>query len=116
MPVFHGSDWFSLSRRAVDAVLAAPADVVDHFLHTLIPTEAFVHTVLANSTLRLANDHRRYAVFETPSSPSPRLFGMRDVDQVLASGADFARKFANVAVLDAIDRRVHGQRVKGSSG
>ena len=106
LPVFHGSDWFSLSRRAVDAVLAAPEDVVDHFLHTIIPTEAFVHTVLANSGLRLANDHRRYAVFDPPSSPSPRVFGLEDVDEVLASGADFARKFDDVRVLDEIDRRI----------
>jgi hypothetical protein len=107
LPVFHGSDWFSLSRRAVDTVLAAPPAVVDHFLHTIIPTEAFVHTVLANSPLRLANDHRRYAVFDPPTSPSPRVFGLQDVDEVLASGADFARKFADLAVLDEIDRRVH---------
>jgi hypothetical protein len=107
LPVFHGSDWFSLSRRAVEAVLAAPAEVVDHFLHTIIPTEAFVHTVLANSGLRLANDHRRYAVFDPPSAASPRVFGLGDVDEVLASGADFARKFEDVAVLDAIDARVH---------
>jgi hypothetical protein len=106
LPVFHGSDWFSLSRRAVDAVLAAPDAVVDHFLHTIIPTEAFVHTVLASSGLRLADDHRRYAVFEAPSSPSPRVFGLGDVDEVLASGADFARKFEDERVLDAIDRRI----------
>jgi hypothetical protein len=106
LPVFHGSDWFSLSRRAVDVVLAAPDAVVDHFLHTIIPTEAFVHTVLANSGLRLADDHRRYAVFDPPSSPSPRVFGLEDVDAVLASGADFARKFDDVRVLDAIDRRI----------
>jgi hypothetical protein len=107
LPVFHGSDWFTLSRRAVETVLAAPEPVVDHFLHTIIPTEAFVHTVLANSSLRLANDHRRYAVFEPPSSPSPRVFGLADLDEVLASGADFARKFDDVRVLDEIDRRVH---------
>jgi hypothetical protein len=107
LPVFHGSDWFSLSRRAVDTVLAAPEAVVDHFLHTIIPTEAFVHTVLANSSLRLADDHRRYAVFDPPRSPSPRVFGLEDVDEVVGSGADFARKFADVRVLDAIDRRVH---------
>jgi hypothetical protein len=109
LPVFHGSDWFSLSRRAVDVVLAAPDAVVDHFLHTIIPTEAFVHTVLANASLRLANDHRRYAVFDPPASPSPRVFGLEDVDEVLASGADFARKFADVRVLDAIDRVVDGR-------
>jgi hypothetical protein len=106
LPVFHGSDWFSLSRRAVDAVLAAPRAVVDHFLHTIIPTEAFVHTVLASSGLRLADDHRRYAVFDPPSAPSPRVFGLDDVDEVLASGADFARKFDDERVLDAIDRRI----------
>jgi hypothetical protein len=106
LPVFHGSDWFSLSRRAVDTVLAAPQAVVDHFLHTIIPTEAFMHTVLANSDLRLANDHRRYAVFDRPNAPSPRVFGLADVDEVLASGADFARKFADERVLDAIDRRI----------
>jgi core-2/I-Branching enzyme len=109
LPVFHGSDWFSLSRRAVETVLAAPDAVVDHFLHTIIPTEAFVHTVLANSALRLANDHRRYAAFDPPSAPSPRVFGVGDLDAVLASGADFARKFEDVAVLDEIDRRVHDQ-------
>src|SRR3954471_24669328 len=108
LPVFHGSDWFSLSRRAVETVLAAPEAVVDHFLHTIVPTEAFVHTVLASSALRRADDHRRYAVFEAPSSPSPRVFGLGDVDEVLASGADFARKFEDTAVLDAIDARVHG--------
>jgi hypothetical protein len=107
LPVFHGSDWFSLSRRAVETVLAAPEPVVDHFLHTIIPTEAFVHTVLANSELRLANEHRRYAVFDPPSAPSPRVFGLDDVDALLASGADFARKFDDVAVLDEIDRRLH---------
>jgi hypothetical protein len=106
LPVFHGSDWFSLSRRAVDAVLAAPDAVVDHFLHTIIPTEAFVHTVLAGASLRLANDHRRFAVFDPPSSPSPRVFGLEDVETVLSSGADFARKFADERVLDEIDRRV----------
>jgi len=80
--------------------------VVDHFLHTIIPTEAFVHTVLANSGLRLSNDHRRYAVFDPPSSASPRVFGLEDVEALLATGANFARKFDDVRVLDAIDRHI----------
>jgi hypothetical protein len=103
---FHGSDWFTLSRRAVDAVLDAPPAVADHFLHTIVPTEAFVHTVLANSSLRLSGDNRRYAAFAAGAA-NPRVLGPADLDSVLGSGGDFARKFADLTVLDEIDRRVH---------
>jgi hypothetical protein len=105
LPPFHGSDWCTLSRRAVDAVLAAPAAVLDHFLHTIVPTEAFMQTVLANSTLTLHPDNRRHVRF-APSSPNPRVLTRDDVDAALASGADFARKFDDPAVLDEIDRRL----------
>ena len=102
LPPYRGSDWFSLSRTAVDVVLAADPD---HFLHTIVPTEAFVHTVLANSPLRLYGDHRRFATFEDDSA-NPRVLGFGDLDAALASGADFARKFDDPAVLDEIDRRL----------
>jgi hypothetical protein len=105
---FHGSDWFTLSRRAVDAVLGAPPAVADHFLHTIVPTEAFVHTVLAHSGLRLSGDNRRYAAFPSDAA-NPRVLGRADLDAVLGSGGDFARKFDDLAVLDAIDRRVHAE-------
>jgi hypothetical protein len=103
---FHGSDWFTLSRRAVDAVLGAPRAVAEHFLHTIVPTEAFVHTVLANSALRLSGDNRRYAAFAADAA-NPSVLGAADLDAVLGSGGDFARKFADLAVLDEIDRRAH---------
>ncbi len=102
---FHGSDWCTLSRRAVDTVLNAPEAVTDHFLHTIVPTEAFMHTVLANSALRLSNDNRRYAAFAGDAA-NPRVIGHADLDAVLASGGDFARKFGDLAVLDEIDRRL----------
>jgi hypothetical protein len=106
LPAYHGSDWFTLSRRAVEAVLAAPGAVTEHFLHTIVPTEAYVHTILANDpSLRLANDSRRFAEFE-PGSPNPRVLGYDDVDAALASGQDFARKFEDLGVLDEIDRHL----------
>jgi hypothetical protein len=105
LPPFHGSDWFALSRRAVEIVLDAPRAVLDHFAHTIVPTEAFVPTVLANSTLRLHDDNRRYVRFE-PGSPNPRTLTLDDLDAAFASGADFARKFDDPAVLDALDRRL----------
>ncbi len=104
--VHHGSDWFTLSRRAVEAVAAAPGE--RRFERTIIPTEAFVHTALARRPdLRLDPDNRRYAPFARPDDPRPRVLGLADLDAALASGADFARKFADAAVLDEIDRRVH---------
>jgi hypothetical protein len=102
-PLWHGSDWFTLSRGAVDVLLAADAD---HFLHTIVPTEGFAHTVLARAGLRLADDNRRFAAF-TPGSANPRVIGLEDLDAAFASGGDFARKFEDVAVLDELDRRVH---------
>jgi hypothetical protein len=104
----HGSDWFTLSRRAAEAVVGAPPALERRFLHTVIPTEGFAQTVLANRPdLRLSAGNRRYAVFDPGTAPSPRVLGPADLDAALASGADFARKFEDAAVLDEIDRRVH---------
>ena len=54
----YGSDWFSLSRAAVEAVdgfRRERPEVLDYYARTLIPTESFVQTVLANdSSLRLS--------------------------------------------------------------
>ena len=105
LPPFHGSDWFTLSRPAVDALIEARPDVVDHFLHTIVPTEAFAQTVLANSPLRINGDNRRYVRFEGTAA-NPRVLTLADLDAALASGADFARKFDDPAVLDEIDRRL----------
>ena len=105
LPPFHGSDWFTLSRRAVDTVLDAPRELLDHFLHTIVPTEAYVQTVLANSSLRLHGDNRRYVRFEA-DSPNPRVLSRDDLDAALASGADCARQFDDPAVLDELDRRL----------
>jgi hypothetical protein len=107
VPLHHGSDWFTLSRRAVEAVAAAPRALERRFARTLVPTEGFVQTVLAGSGLRLAADNRRFAVFDPPTSPRPRVLGLADLDAALSCGADFARKFEDVAVLAEIDRRVH---------
>jgi hypothetical protein len=108
-PYHHGSDWFTLSHRAIRAVLDAPRALRDHFAHTIVPTEAYVQTVLANSGLRLSHDTRRYVDF-VGAAANPRVLGLADLDAVVASGRDFARKFEDVAVLDALDARVRPSR------
>ncbi len=109
----RGSDWFTLSRRAVgalDQLVRAQPHVLDHYRRTLIPTESFVQTVLANErAMRIRDDHRRFTVWQVGAG-RPRVLGFADLPEMLASGADFARKFDETldrTVLDEIDRRVH---------
>ncbi len=101
----RGADWFTLSRRAVELVLRTCArrpDLLRHYARTLIPTESLVPTILANSGLALSGDNRRFSLWE-PGAPSPRTLVAADVPAALASGFDFARKVADLAVVDAID-------------
>lgn len=116
-----GSDWFTLSRTAVDAVdhfIRVRPEVVDFYRRTLIPTESFIHTVLANDdSLRLSPDNRRHLVFDAPDRSAPRILRTQDLDSILLSGADFARKFDETidkGVLDEIDRRVHSTSLDNS--
>ena len=108
---YHGSDWFTLSRRCVQRACTADRRLLHHHRRTLIPTESFVHTVLYNdASLKLSGDTRRYTSWDEPPAPRPRILRLADLEPMLASGLDFARKFdsrVDAAVLDAIDRRVH---------
>jgi hypothetical protein len=110
----RGSDWFTLSRRAVEAIDRFTTDrpeVLDHYRRTLIPTESFVQTVLANDpSIRRSGDYRRFMIWDPPPARAPRVLRTGDLDAILGSSADFARKFdetVDSAVLDEIDRSVH---------
>ncbi|MDA0182855.1 beta-1,6-N-acetylglucosaminyltransferase [Solirubrobacter phytolaccae] len=108
LPVRRGSDWLTLSRRAVEVVAGAAPEVIRHYRRTVSPTESLPHTVLyADPSLRLSGDTRRFSKW-VPGSLHPAVLGMDDLDAVLASGADFARKFEDPRVLDALDRVVLG--------
>lgn len=112
MVCHRGGDWFTLSRRAVDAVdrfQRSRPDVLRHYARTLIPTESFVQTVLANDpAIRLSGDTRRFTRWE-PGAARPRVIELGDLPELLASPCDFARKFdptIDRAVLDALDDRI----------
>jgi Core-2/I-Branching enzyme len=119
----RGLDWFTLSRGAVEAVdsfVDRRPEVLDFYRRTVIPTESFVHTVVANDPrLRLSSDHRRWVSFDDERRPRPSVLRVGDLESILASGAHFARKFDETvdrAVLDEIDRRVHGASFASSAG
>ena len=111
VPVRRGSDWLTLSRRAVEAVVSAPPELVRHYRRTLSPTESLPHTVLAaDPTMRLSGDTRRFTAWAS-GAPNPSVLGIGDLDALRASGNDFARKFdpdVDARVLDALDRVVLG--------
>jgi hypothetical protein len=108
----RGADWYTLSRRAVEAVVAFVRDrpdVVRYYQRTLIATESFVHTVLHNDeSLEVVPATRRFSSWSADRS-HPDTLGTTDLERILSSGADFARKFdvtVDRAVLDALDRHL----------
>jgi len=110
----RGSDWFTLSRtavRAVQAFVEERPEVLGYYRRTLHPTESFIQTVLANDpSLPLSRDYRRFTLWDGPNATGPRILRLGDLEAMLASGCDFARKFdptVDRAVLDQLDRRVH---------
>jgi hypothetical protein len=103
------SDWPTLNRRALQAVLRTKREerrLMRHYRHTFAPAESFFATALMNdAALRVADDDRRFVRFQ-PGAPSPDVLTSTDLNQLQTSGADFARKFdiaVDARVLDLLD-------------
>jgi hypothetical protein len=110
--LYGGSAYSSLSWDCVAHLrefCAARPDVVRHYEHTLSPEESMFQTILVNSgRFTLTGDCRRYFDFRGSTSNHPRVLGLDDLPRALASGADFARKIEDPAVLDALDAHLAG--------
>jgi hypothetical protein len=110
LPFFASADWLTLGRRAMTAVLAAAEDrrLMRHFRRVAVPSESFFATVLLNDpALTIERDHRRFAHFPHEGAPHPETLTSSDYERLLASGADFARKFdtdLDSRVLDLLDK------------
>jgi hypothetical protein len=115
---YHVSaDWLSLGRRALTAALAAADDrrLMRHFRRVAVPSESLFASVLLNdAALTIERDHRRFAPFAHEDAPHPDTLTSADYDRMLASGADFARKFdteVDSRILDLLDE--HRRRAQG---
>jgi Core-2/I-Branching enzyme len=109
---FVSADWLTLNRKALQAVLTAARErreLMRYYRRVAIPSESFFATVLLNDdSLSVARDNGRFVWFESPDAPHPKTLTSADLDRVLASGCDFARKFdmdADPDALDALDER-----------
>ncbi|MEO1766696.1 beta-1,6-N-acetylglucosaminyltransferase [Thiobacter aerophilum] len=110
-PCWFGSDWFVLSRQAVEYLLETldqRPGLVALYRTSLIPSESLFATVLCNSPLRVhCGDNRRFILWASDTAAHPVTLTMEHLPAMIASGKDFGRKFdadRDSAVLDALDR------------
>lgn len=115
LPLFGGSYYMTLSRRAVDYLYKftrTHPEIVEHFSRMNVPSEVYPHTVLANNPdLNLSSEQHFFFDVLTGKRGRPAILGTQDFERIAASGAFFARKFApsvDSAILDALDERVLG--------
>jgi hypothetical protein len=97
----------ALSRRATDRVLEAVDGrerVVRHFRRALLPEESFIHTLVGNDPALTVDDQPiTYAQFRGHGS-HPKDLTVEDLPEAFAAETPFARKFSDMAVVDAAER------------
>ena len=118
MHPYGGSGYWCLSRGAAEHVLELlrrHPEVARYFRTTYVPDETFFQTILANSPLRsqLISALIHYTDW-SGGGASPAILKAADLSRAFASGAWFARKFEDHAVLDLVDaeRERRGRRAE----
>ena len=109
-PCWQGSQWFALSRGALEYALnymAEHPEYVDYYRRTMIPDESMLTTVIFNSPdLRIANRSMTYTRWSNSKSGHPDVFNLDDLPDLLAARQYFARKFdidKDSRILDRLD-------------
>ena len=112
--ICYGGSFFNVLSAACvryvrDFVRDNP-EVVEYFRVMPGPNEVFLQTVLVNSgKFRLVPDGTYYIDWTNSRYNHPKLLGNEDLPAMLASGANWARKFdAETEVLDLLDRHRDG--------
>ena len=111
-PVWYGSQWMALSRRAAEAVVqfvGEHTDYVRHYARTVIPDESATATIVCNDPRLAVRDEELHHVRFTSVDGHPDVFGLDDLTELIDSGRFFARKFdidTDSMVLDALDEHV----------
>jgi hypothetical protein len=108
-PCWKGSQWFAMSRNALEYVLTYLADhpeYVEFYRGTMVPDESMLATVVFNApSLRVANRDVTYTRWRN-GSEHPDLFVAADFPELMAVPQYFARKFdidRDSHILDELD-------------
>lgn len=114
---YKGSDWFTLSRKAVDYILDFTRNnpsYIAHFRRTYLASEAYVPTILWNSSnLKISNDNRRYILWSSGETAHPTLLKSNHFNAIVTSGKDFGRKFDASLDSDILDKL---DQIAGTAG
>jgi hypothetical protein len=107
---FAGSTWFGASRRGCAYLLAKTGEgrLLEHFRHMHMADEMLFPTVLRNSNLKAGPAVHYISRF---IDARPAWIQLSDLDDVLASGKFFARKFPEDVASEV--RRELAQRLTG---
>jgi hypothetical protein len=107
---YKSSAWFTLSRQAVARVVefvGKDPRVVRFYRRSVIADESVLQTILLNqSGWEFFNDNMLYLKWGDVGSGSPDVLTLADLEDALASGKHFARKFdmdVDASVLDRLD-------------
>lgn len=114
MPIWGGSQWFTITKEAFDYTLSYTEDhpdFISFMKKSNFTDELFFQTLLLNSPYRVncVADNLRYIDWDAQSGKkvsSPKILTLADYERLRQSPAFFARKFDAVidsAILDKID-------------
>lgn len=112
-----GHQWASLPQKAVDIILSRKRDICRFTAATVCSDEMYKQTVLANTpgapALSAEGDLR--FIDWSDGLPNPADIGPEHFADIDTSGAVFARKFADNAVIDAFINRKRGHADNGTA-
>ncbi|XP_026392348.1 beta-glucuronosyltransferase GlcAT14A-like [Papaver somniferum] len=119
--LFTGSAWVMLTRSFLEYCIWGwdnlPRTLLMYYTNFVSSPEGYFHTVICNTEefKHTAISHDlHYIAWDTPPKQHPRVLTIKDFDNMVKSGAPFARKFAkNDPVLDKIDREILGRSEGG---
>src|SRR5262249_19856780 len=113
--LYAGSAWSTIRRECAEALLSfvdERPDIVEYFRHVILPSEAFVPTVLLNmKTFRISPHELRYFDFSDGHHGHSKILGPANLPAAFASSCFFGRKFdmsVHPAILDVLDARILG--------
>lgn len=115
---FTGSPWVMLSRSFIEFCVLGwdnlPRTLLMYFANVVLAEEGYFHSVICNAPNfqnNTVNSDLRYVVWGTPPGMEPYFLNSSHYDDMVQSGAAFARQFKkNDPVLDMVDERILKRR------